>query len=64
MPIMDCLKLPDQDAVNACFENLSPWLQVAAASRSHLGPRSEPRSAPESERTPGGPFLRRVVLRR
>ena len=29
MPIMDCLKLPDQDAVNACFENLSPWLQVA-----------------------------------
>jgi hypothetical protein len=25
---MDCLKLPDQDAVNACFDSISPWLQV------------------------------------
>jgi len=28
MPIMDCLKEANQDAVNACFDNISPWLQV------------------------------------
>jgi len=28
LPIVDCLKLPDQDAVNVCIESLSPWLQV------------------------------------
>ena len=28
MPIVDCLKLPDVDAVNACIDSLSPWLQI------------------------------------
>ena len=28
MPMMECLKLPAQVEVNACFEGLSPWLQV------------------------------------
>jgi len=28
MPIMDCLKEANQDAVNTCFDNISPWLQV------------------------------------
>ena len=28
VPVMDCLKLPDMDAVNACFDSLSPWLQA------------------------------------
>lgn len=28
MPVMNCLKLPDQDAVNACFDTLSPWLEL------------------------------------
>ena len=30
MPIVDCLKLPDVDAVNACIDSLSPWLQIDA----------------------------------
>jgi hypothetical protein len=28
IPIINCLKLPDQDAVNACFDNIPPWLSV------------------------------------
>ena len=28
MPIVDCLKEANQDAVNACFDNISPWLQA------------------------------------
>ena len=32
MPIVDCLKLPDVDAVNACIDSLSPWLQIDADS--------------------------------
>jgi len=28
MPVMKCLKLPDQDTVNACFDTLSPWLEL------------------------------------
>lgn len=28
VPIIDCLKLPDQDAVNACFDTIPPWLSV------------------------------------
>lgn len=28
VPMMECLKLPAQVEVNACFEGLSPWLQV------------------------------------
>lgn len=28
VPVMDCLKLPDIDTVNACFDTLSPWLQL------------------------------------
>ena len=32
VPIVDCLKLPDVDAVNACIDSLSPWLQIDADS--------------------------------
>ena len=54
MPIVDCLKEANQDAVNACFDNISPWLQAqrpqaarasahaptdAAAARARLGGR-------------------------
>tara|TARA_B110001452_G_scaffold172151_1_gene144208 strand:+ start:108 stop:842 length:735 start_codon:yes stop_codon:yes gene_type:complete len=28
IPVMNCLKLPDQDTVNACFDTLSPWLEL------------------------------------
>ena len=28
MPVVDCLKQSDMDAVNACMEALEPWLNI------------------------------------
>ena len=42
MPIVDCLKEANQDAVNACFDNISPWLQA----QRHKQPEPQPMHPP------------------
>jgi len=29
LPVIDCLRLDNQDAVNACMDGLQPWLEIA-----------------------------------
>jgi hypothetical protein len=60
MPIMDCLKEANQDAVNACFDNISPWLQARHRTE-QLSPSSAhaPTDAATARTRPGGSRLGR-----
>tara|TARA_B100000768_G_scaffold17273_1_gene15798 strand:+ start:435 stop:617 length:183 start_codon:yes stop_codon:yes gene_type:complete len=59
MPIMDCLKEANQDAVNTCFDNISPWLQVRHRTEEQLSPSSAhaPTDAAAARTRPGGSRL-------
>ena len=46
MPIMDCLKEANQDAVNACFDNISPWLQAWHRTERSSSAQAQPRHPP------------------